>query len=69
MQARECNKLEEAILLTTDHYNIEQYKNLEKFTQLAKKVKLYRGWGDCYGYYLFATGYVDIAFFRGGCMV
>ena len=28
--------------------------------QLARKVKLYRNWGDCYGYYLVATGFADI---------
>jgi myo-inositol-1(or 4)-monophosphatase len=27
---------------------------------LLKKIKLYRNWGDCYGYYLVATGYADI---------
>ena len=24
------------------------------------KVKLYRNWGDCYGYYLLSTGFADI---------
>ncbi len=27
---------------------------------LIRKVKLYRNWGDCYGYYLVATGFADI---------
>ncbi|MDZ7764521.1 MAG: inositol monophosphatase family protein [Melioribacteraceae bacterium] len=27
---------------------------------MAKKVNLYRQWGDCYGYYLVATGFADI---------
>jgi myo-inositol-1(or 4)-monophosphatase len=40
--------------------NIEKYQNIEKFNNLIKKVKLYRNWGDCYGYYLLATGYADI---------
>jgi myo-inositol-1(or 4)-monophosphatase len=57
---RKCDKLSEAVLLTTDHLNIEKYQNIEKFNQLIKKVKLYRNWGDCYGYYLLATGFVDI---------
>jgi len=39
--------------------NIE-YQNLEKFEKLIRKVKLYRNWGDCYGYYLLATGFADI---------
>jgi histidinol phosphatase-like enzyme (inositol monophosphatase family) len=57
---KNCEKLNEAILLTTDHLNIEKYQNLDKFNQLIRKVKLYRNWGDCYGYYLLATGYADI---------
>lgn len=57
---RNCNKLDDAVLLTTDHLNIEKYQNIEKFNNLIKKVKLYRNWGDCYGYYLLATGYADI---------
>ena len=57
---RNCYDLSKSILLTTDHLNIEEYQNIDKFEQLIKKVKLYRNWGDCYGYYLLATGYADI---------
>ena len=57
---RECDKLEDAVLLTTDHLNVEKYQDINKFTSLIHKVKLYRNWGDCYGYYLLATGYADI---------
>ena len=57
---RNCNELSQAVLLTTDHLNIEKHQNIEMFNKLTKKVKLYRNWGDCYGYYLLATGYADI---------
>ncbi|MFI5237300.1 MAG: histidinol-phosphatase [Ignavibacteriales bacterium] len=57
---RSCNDLSKAVLLTTDHLNIEKYQDAEKFNSLVKKVKLYRNWGDCFGYYLLATGYADI---------
>ena len=57
---RNCEDLCKAILLTTDHLNIEKYQNIDKFNHLLKRVKLYRNWGDCYGYYLLATGYADI---------
>jgi len=57
---RNCQSISDAVLLTTDHLNIEKYQNIEKFNNLIKKVKLYRNWGDCYGYYLLATGYADI---------
>lgn len=57
---RRCDKISDAVLITTDHFNIGRYQNQQKFDELAKKVKLYRQWGDCYGYYLLATGYADI---------
>lgn len=57
---RECSSLSDAVLLTTDHLNVDKYQNIEKFNHLIKNVKLYRNWGDCYGYYLLATGYADI---------
>lgn len=60
VKSRECDNLENAVLLSTDHLNIEKYQNLDNFEKLMRKTKLYRQWGDCYGYYLVATGYADI---------
>ena len=57
---RNLENLSEATLLTTDHLNIKKYQDIKKFENLLEKVKLYRNWGDCYGYYLLATGYADI---------
>ena len=57
---RSCTDISKAVLLTTDHNNIGEYQNLEKFGKLIRKVKLYRSWGDCYGYYLLATGFADV---------
>jgi myo-inositol-1(or 4)-monophosphatase len=59
-EIRNCNRLSDAVLITTDHLNIEKYQDAGKFNKLIKKVKLYRNWGDCYGYYLLATGYADV---------
>ena len=60
VQSRECSDLSKATLLTTDHLNIEEFQDLDKFETLMRKVKMYRQWGDCYGYYLVATGFADI---------
>jgi len=60
VRVRETNNLSDAVLLATDHFGIGEYFNQEKFNELAKQVKLYRNWGDCYGYYLVATGFADI---------
>ena len=59
-QIRSCDRIEEATLLTSDHFMIGNYKNQKTFDRLAKNVKLYRTWGDCFGYYLLCTGYADI---------
>ena len=47
-------------MLTGDYLNIDKYQNISAFRTLIKSVKLFRGWGDCYGYYLLASGYSDI---------
>ncbi|GMU86483.1 MAG: putative monophosphatase [Ignavibacteriales bacterium] len=60
VRVRATDKLEDAVLLTTDHLNIARYRNIHSFENLMQKVKIYRNWGDCYGYYLLATGYADI---------
>ena len=60
VEMRICSSINQATLLTTDHLNIGKYQDQNKFDELTKKVKLYRNWGDCYGYYLLATGFADI---------
>ena len=60
VEMRKCNRLSEAVLLTTDHLNVEKYQDAKKFDSLIHKVNFYRGWGDCYGYYLLATGFADV---------
>ena len=60
VKVRGCEDLSEAVLLSTDHLMIENYQNKDKFDSLIHKVKLYRTWGDCFGYYLLATGYADV---------
>ncbi|MGE5402150.1 MAG: inositol monophosphatase family protein, partial [Ignavibacteriales bacterium] len=59
VRVRECGSLSNAVLLTTDHLNIAKYQDIKKFDELTHKVRLYRNWGDCYGYYLLATGFAD----------
>lgn len=60
VKIRECKRISDAVLLTTDHYHLKKHKNFKNFEALAENVKLYRNWGDCYGYYLLSTGFADI---------
>ena len=60
VRVRECDNLRDATLLTTSHRSVAQHRNGPAFEALTSQVKMYRSWGDCYGYYLVATGYADI---------
>jgi histidinol phosphatase-like enzyme (inositol monophosphatase family) len=60
VSVRSCSSISSALLLTTDILDIEKYQDINKFNTLVKKVKLFRIWGDCYGYYLVATGFADV---------
>lgn len=60
VQVRETSSLAEATLLTTDLGNVAKYQDVGAFEALMKQVKLFRTWGDCYGYHLLATGHADI---------
>jgi len=57
---RKTTQLSDATLLATDHLDMARHQNGAAFDKLAAQVKLYRSWGDCYGYYLLAGGYADI---------
>ena len=60
VKVRPCQSIEDATLLVTSHWSVHQYRDGTAFDALTKRVKLYRSWGDCHGYYLIATGYADI---------
>ncbi len=60
VQLRETQHLSEAILLTTDIASIAQYQKKEGFEKLLGQARLFRTWGDCYGYLLVASGGADI---------
>ncbi len=57
---RPTSQIEDVSLLTTDIKNIALYQSRAAFETLASRVKLFRTWGDCYGYLLLATGWADV---------
>jgi histidinol phosphatase-like enzyme (inositol monophosphatase family) len=59
-RVRDCPDISNAVLLSTDHLDNYKYRTGKNFESLIDKIKLYRTWGDCYGYYLVATGFADI---------
>jgi len=54
------NKLSNATLLTTDVQDIYKLHSKQNFEKLLSQVKMFRTWGDAYGYFLLATGYADV---------
>lgn len=60
MRVRDCARLEDALLLTTDHLQVGRRRDAAAFERLIRRVRLYRGWGDCHGYFQVATGGADL---------
>lgn len=56
VRVQPCARLEDAVLLTSDHWNPHEYQNGPAFEALTRRVLRYRTWGDCHGYQLVATG-------------
>jgi len=63
VRVRRCTRLSAATLLTSSHWSSReqnQTPNTEHIAKLASKAKLYRTWGDCFGYFSLATAGADI---------
>ncbi|MYI41704.1 MAG: hypothetical protein F4063_07230 [Chloroflexi bacterium] len=60
VNVRGTTELGEAVLCYTDYIDVVKHKNGIAFQQLLGKTRFNRSWGDCHGYFLLATGYVDI---------
>jgi len=60
VHVRACDRIEDAILLNTEHWNVGRHHDGAAFGALSRRVKRYNNWGDCHGYYLVARGGADI---------
>jgi myo-inositol-1(or 4)-monophosphatase len=60
VRTRATTQLGEATLLTSDTLNLAKYQNGAACDRLVNQVKLFRTWGDCYGYALVAGGWADV---------
>ncbi|MEZ6066236.1 MAG: inositol monophosphatase family protein [Planctomycetaceae bacterium] len=57
---RQSVKLSDAVLCFTDVDGWAKTGRIEIFNTLCANVRLARGWGDCYGHVLVATGGADV---------
>lgn len=60
VHVRSTCKLKDATLLVTSHWTTPEQKGDARLQSLIDEVKLYRTWGDCFGYFAVATGGADI---------
>ena len=60
VKMRPGESLAEATLLTSDTVNLGRYQNGAACDRLISRVRLFRTWGDCYGYLLLAAGWADV---------
>jgi myo-inositol-1(or 4)-monophosphatase len=60
VRIRQRTTLAEATLLTSDPLNLARYQDGAACERLVNQVRLYRTWGDCYGYLLLASGWADV---------
>ena len=57
---RPCTRIEDAQMLTSNHYITWEYQNGAAYERLARRALRYNTWGDCHGYFLVASGGADL---------
>ena len=60
VRSRATTQLAHATLLTSDTVNLAKYQNGAACDRVVNHAKLFRTWGDCYGYTLVAGGWADV---------
>ncbi len=60
VRVRSCTRLEDATVLATTHWSTGEQSGGPAVEALVKRTKLYRTWGDCFGYFALATGAADV---------
>ena len=60
VRTRPTRTLADATLLTSDTLNLEKYQNGAAADRVVKAARVYRTWGDCFGYTLVASGWADV---------
>lgn len=59
-RVRPCSRLEDATVLATTHWSTGEQSGGPAIEALIRRAKLYRTWGDCFGYFALATGGADV---------
>jgi len=60
---RPCTRLEDATVLATTHWSTGEQRgarNINRIENVIGRARLYRTWGDCFGYFALATAGADL---------
>jgi myo-inositol-1(or 4)-monophosphatase len=60
VRVRACARLDEATVLATTHWETGEQRGGGAVGALIRRARLYRTWGDCFGYFALATGGADV---------
>jgi len=62
VRVRPCEKLADATVLATTHWTTGEQRaaNIANVERIVQRAKLYRTWGDCFGYFALATAGADL---------
>lgn len=63
VRVRPCNRLADATVLATTHWTTGEQRGAphsDRIERLIERARLYRTWGDCFGYFALATGGADL---------
>ena len=63
VRVRDCDRIEDASVLATSHWTTHEQRgapNTQRIEELVTRARLYRTWGDCFGYFALATGGADV---------
>jgi histidinol phosphatase-like enzyme (inositol monophosphatase family) len=63
VRVRPCARLQEATVLATTHWSTGEQRgaaNTDRIDAIIARAKLYRTWGDCFGYFALATAGADL---------
>ena len=59
-RVRRCARLEDATVLATAHWETGEQRGGEGIAAPVRQARMYRTWGDCFGYFALATGGADV---------
>ena len=60
VHVRPCTRLADATVLATTHWSTGEQRGGPAVERIVRAARLYRTWGDCFGYFALATGAADL---------